>query len=230
MGYDESSDLKITDTRGVRNEARKFVWSDHLLAVFCVHWRPRTKRPVPDRPPPYEDRDLTRFHRQSPWVLPVYVLSTERDEYRHLIPKEAKCTFDTGNLQGNIVSKAFLVDVLGYSETDFQELLKEEGAGGMGITGHKLIPTGAIDLTWYYSNSTRVFRDMRFLISEHPMFDLVIGAHSIEQNRILDVPNFMDSEAGYDNGIVFPKVEPTCQSTPSFLLLALGLICAQPID
>jgi hypothetical protein len=48
------------------------------------------------------------------------------------------------------------------------------------------------------------------------MFDLVIGAHSIEQNRILDVPNFMDSEAGYDNGIVFPKVEPTCQSTPLF--------------
>ena len=41
-----------------------------------------------------------------------------------------------------------------------------------------------------------------------------IGAHSIEQNSILDVPNFMDSEAGYDNGIVFPKVEPTCEYSP----------------
>lgn len=30
---------------------------------------------------------------------------------------------------------------------------------------------------------------MRFLISEHPMYDLIIGSQSIHQNRILDVPN-----------------------------------------
>jgi hypothetical protein len=108
---------------------------------------------------------------------------------RHLIPKEAKCTIDTGNLQGNIVSRAFVVDVLGFTESDFQELTKAEEDGGTGVTGHKLIPHGAIYLTWYHINSTRVFRDMRFLISDHPMYDLIIGARSIQENNILDIPN-----------------------------------------
>jgi len=129
-------------------------------------------------------------------VLPVYVLSPKRDEYRHFIPEEAKCTIDTGNLQGNIVSRAFLVDVLGYSEANFQKLTKEEEEGGIGITGHTLIPKGAINLTWYHSNSTRVFRDMRFLISEHPIYDLIIGAHSIREQNILDVPNLMGGPGG----------------------------------
>ncbi len=129
-------------------------------------------------------------------MLPVYVLSTERDEHRHFVSKEAKCTIDTGNLQGNLVSRAFPVDVSGYSEADFHELTNEEGEGGTGITGHRLIPEGAISLTWYHSNSTRVFRDMRFLISEHPVYDLIIGAHSIRENNILDVPNLMDHQDG----------------------------------
>jgi hypothetical protein len=90
------------------------------------------------------------------------------------------------------VSKAFVTDVLGYPESYFQPLAKAEEAGGTGVTGHKLIPQAAISLTWYHSNSTRVFRDMRFLISEHPMYDLIIGSWSIHQNRILDVPNLMD--------------------------------------
>jgi hypothetical protein len=95
------------------------------------------------------------------------------------------------------VSRAFLVDVLGYSEANFQKLTKEEEDGGTGITGHKFIPDGAIYLTWYHGSSTRVFRDMRFLISEHPMYDLIIGAHSIHKNKILDVPNLVnDMEQG----------------------------------
>jgi len=98
---------------------------------------------------------------------------------------------DTGNLQGNVVSKAFVVDVLGYPESSFQPLTKLEEAGGTGATDHKLIPQAAIHLTWYHSNSTRVFRDMRFLISDYPMYDLVIGSQSIHQNKILDVPNLM---------------------------------------
>jgi hypothetical protein len=133
-----------------------------------------------------------------PWVQPVYVLSTARDEYRHFIPKEAKCTIDTGNLQGNIVSRTFLVDALGHSEGNFQKLTKEEEDGGTGITGHRLIPEGAINLTWYHSNSTRVFRDMRFLISEHPMYDLIIGAHSIRKYNILDVPNLVGGDGRID--------------------------------
>jgi hypothetical protein len=97
---------------------------------------------------------------------------------------------DTGNLQGNLVSKAFVTDVLGYPESHFQPLTRAEETGGTGVTGHKLIPQGAISLTWYHSSSTRVFRDMRFLISEHPMYDLILSSRSIDQNRILDVPNF----------------------------------------
>jgi hypothetical protein len=92
-------------------------------------------------------------------------------------------------LQGNIVSRAFVVDVLGYSESSFDKLTKVEEEGGAGVTGHKLIPGGAIYLTWYHNNSTRVFRDMRFLISDHPMYDIIIGARSIQKNNILDVPN-----------------------------------------
>jgi hypothetical protein len=147
---------------------------------------------------------------RSPWVLPICVLSRERDKYRHLIPKEGKCTIDTGNLQGNIVSKAFLVDVLGYTKTDFHTLNKEEEDGGAEITGHKLIPDGAIYLTWYHSNSTRVFRDMRFLISEHPMYDLIIGARSIRKHNILDVPNLVN---GGSVGRTDPKKLPTSLST-----------------
>lgn len=89
------------------------------------------------------------------------------------------------------MSKTFVTDILGYPESSFQPLTKAEEAGGTGVTGHKLVPQAAISLTWYHSKSTRVFRDMRFLISEHPMYDLIIGSPSIHQNRILDVPNLM---------------------------------------
>lgn len=89
------------------------------------------------------------------------------------------------------MSRAFVTDVLRYPESQFQPLTKAEEAGGIGVTGHKLIPQGAISLTWYHSNSTRVFRDMRFLISEHPIYDVILGTRSIHQNRILDVPNLM---------------------------------------
>ena len=74
-----------------------------------------------------------------------------------------------------------------------------EKAGGTGITGHRLVPQGAINLTWYRSNGTRVFREMRFLISEHPMYDIIIGSRSIYQNRIMDVPNLMTEASLWDD-------------------------------
>lgn len=128
------------------------------------------------------------------------MLSTRKDTDNHQVPKEAKCTIDTGNMQGNIVSRAF-VEVLGYSESSFHMLTKAEKEGGTGITGHKLIPEGAIYLTWYHNKSTRVFRDMRFLVLEHPMCDLIIGARSIQENNILDVPNLMLSRTKYENNL-----------------------------
>jgi len=204
-GYDADLEPNIDVLYGTASNVKEWSRFDHLLAAVGINRRPKSKATASKRRRDTEDRE-TRLER-SPWVLPVYVLSTESDEYRHLVPKEAKCTIDTGNLQGNIVSRAFLVDALGYSEADFHKLTKEEEDGGTGITGHKLIPDGAIHLTWYHGNSTRVFRDMRFLISEHPMYDLIIGARSIKENNILDVPNLVNGGSG--PGIELNKGRPT---------------------
>jgi len=78
--------------------------------------------------------------------------------------------------------------VLGFPSSTFEKLTKEEESGGIGITGEPHIPLGAIHLTWYHKNSTRVFRDMRFLVSPATQCDLIIGARSIQKDRILDVP------------------------------------------
>jgi len=102
---------------------------------------------------------------------------------------EAKCTIDTGNMQGNIVSQRFVEDVLEYPKSAFCSLTKEEEVGAIGITGHQLIPEAAIYLTWYHKKSTRVFRNMRFLISSSQHFDIIIGTRSIQKYGLLDVPN-----------------------------------------
>ncbi|KAF7948460.1 uncharacterized protein EAE97_003871 [Botrytis byssoidea] len=127
----------------------------------------------------------------SPWVLSVSVLSTRKDSDKKPVPKHAKCTIDTGNMQGNIVSREFVQKVLEYSEANFVPLTADEREGGFGITGDKLVPEGAIYLTWYHSKSTRVFHSMRFLISPHSQCDLIIGARSIQKDNLLGVPNLM---------------------------------------
>lgn len=124
----------------------------------------------------------------SPWILPVNVVSSRRDAEEHAITKIAKCTIDTGNMQGNIVSRDFVENVLEFPESSFEDLTKEEKMGGTGITGDSHIPQGAIYLTWYHKSSTRVFRDMRFLISPTQHCDLIIGARSIQKENILSVP------------------------------------------
>jgi hypothetical protein len=103
---------------------------------------------------------------------------------------EAKCHLDTGNMQGNLVSRRFVEDVLGYPKSAFCSLTKEEEVGATGITGHRLMPEAAIYLTWYHKKSIRVFRNMRFLVSPTPHFDVIIGAGSIQEDGLLDVPNF----------------------------------------
>jgi len=140
--------------------------------------------------------DVPEVDGGSPWILPVYVLSTRKNTDKNHVPAEAMCTIDTGNMQGNIVSRKFVEDVLQYSESNFSELTKEEKKGGTGITGHTLIPDGAIYLTWYHKKSTRVFRNMRFLISPNQHCDLIIGARSILKDRLLDVPNLMADSGG----------------------------------
>jgi len=92
-------------------------------------------------------------------------------------------------LQGNIVSKDFLLNTLKYSTSDFRALTEEEKRGGIGADGGKIVPEGAIYLTWYHASSTKVFRDMRFLISPYANYDLIIGARSIEKHNLLSEPN-----------------------------------------
>jgi hypothetical protein len=114
----------------------------------------------------------------------------ERDSCHLFITKEARCIFDTGNLQGNIVSKDFLLNTLKYTARDFKALTEKEKLGGIGANGGKIIPEGAVYLTWYHASSTKVFRNMRFLVSPCTNFDLVIGARSIKTNDLLIEPNF----------------------------------------
>lgn len=91
------------------------------------------------------------------------------------------------------MSREFVEKVLEYSAENFHKLTEDEELGGKGVTGHTLIPDGAIYLTWYHKKSTRVFRNMRFLISPISNYDLIIGARSIKKDNILDVPNLMAS-------------------------------------
>jgi hypothetical protein len=132
----------------------------------------------------------------SPWILPVHVHSSRKDTDRHQVTKVAKCTIDTGNHQGNIVSRDFVVNVLEFPEANFRPLNEKEKKGAIGITGNKFVPEAAIYLTWYHSKSTRVFRDMRFLITPNPHCDLIIGAYSIQVNQLLDVPNLIARSDG----------------------------------
>jgi hypothetical protein len=88
-------------------------------------------------------------------------------------------------MQGNIVSRDFVETVLGFPASSFTKLTKEEEMGGTGINGDSHIPQGAISLTWYHKNSTRVFRDMRFLVSPTQYCDIIIGARSIQTEKIL---------------------------------------------
>jgi len=106
-------------------------------------------------------------------------------------------------MQGNIVSREFVENVLEIPASSFGSLSKEEEQGGTGITGDSHIPQGVIQLTWYHKSSTRVFRDMHFLISPTPHCDLIIGARSIQKENILSVPCLM---AGNGPGItLLPK-------------------------
>lgn len=101
--------------------------------------------------------------------------------------QQVRCTFDTGCLQGNIVSLD-LAHRLGYKELD--KLKPSEQNGGITMMGGTLMPEGAVHLSWYHSSSAQVFKDMRFLVLANANADLVIGAHSIVKYKLISPPNF----------------------------------------
>jgi len=95
-------------------------------------------------------------------------------------------------MQDNIVSREFVERILGYPKSSFVELTPAEEEGGVDMTGHQVVPEGAIYLTWFYSsNRSKVYTDMRFLISASQMFDLTIGVRSIGREGLVKAPNLM---------------------------------------
>jgi len=120
----------------------------------------------------------------------VNALSKRKDADGLHVPKLARCTIDTGNHQGNFVSKTFVVEDLEYPESEFLPLNPVEREGGLSASNHKLIPEAAVIITWYHAGSTRLFRNMRFLVMSNPEYHLVIGARSIAKHNILLPPNF----------------------------------------
>ncbi|KAH6615384.1 hypothetical protein C7974DRAFT_65081 [Boeremia exigua] len=134
------------------------------------------------------------FHRQpSPWIVDVHVSrkANSRDHHKTL------CLLDTGCLHGNIVSKE-LVETLGFTETDYQELSELERQGGVTMSGEPFLVEAAIFLSWHHNSSLKRFHRMRFLVASHGKnFDMIIGAQTICKYELMSRPVF-----GLDNGIV----------------------------
>lgn len=158
-----------------------------------------------------------QVNETSPWILPVLVLSTFKNADDNFIPKPAQCTIDTGNMQGNFVSLQ-LIEELGYKRSEIRDLTEAEKGPGMSVTGNPIKPVGAVYLTWYHKNSTRVFRNMRFLIIENAPYDLVIGARSIQKDGLLVAPNL---ETGVTNvGEVVVDKSKSKGKSPQYVLVS----------
>ena len=122
--------------------------------------------------------------------MSIHALSTRKDEKDYHVPKLARCTLDTGNHQGNLVSKKFLMKDLEYSDSELLPLNPSEKNGGLSASNHQLVPEAAVVLTWYHPGGTRLFRNMRFLVMSNTQYDFVIGARSIAKHYLLSPPNF----------------------------------------
>lgn len=89
------------------------------------------------------------------------------------------------------MSRNLVENELGYEPSSFYKLTDDEAridtTGPIGA----ILPEGAIYLTWYHKSSTRIFRNMRFLVSRNMQYDMIIGAHSIQRENLLDVPNLL---------------------------------------
>jgi len=103
--------------------------------------------------------------------------------------EEGRCNFDTGCLQGNIVSLAF-AERLGFTSSDFKALTHKEKFGGTSATGHPIDPIGALKLTWYHKSSVKVFSNMRFLVIEEANYDLIVGSDSLYKHKLMGQVNF----------------------------------------
>jgi len=132
-----------------------------------------------------EAADIDMFdHNVCPFDITVAVFPCPESAVSKR--QEGRCILDTGCLQGNIISLTF-ANQLGY--TEFQPLKPREKGGGTVMNGQVHNVLGAIHISWYHSTSPKVFRDMRFLVSESASVDLLIGTHSIVRHRLISPPN-----------------------------------------
>ncbi|KAH8660974.1 hypothetical protein BGZ60DRAFT_530965 [Tricladium varicosporioides] len=101
--------------------------------------------------------------------------------------QQTRCLYDTGCLQGNLISKAF-AERLGFTPSHFKQLTPREKNGGISGTGHSHVPVGALYLTWYNNRDNGIFRKMRFLVSDalSPQHELIIGARTILDYNLLN--------------------------------------------
>jgi hypothetical protein len=134
-----------------------------------------------------EDGEEIFDRNGCPWIQTVHVLPSEKTGTKD--HQQARCMFDTGCIQGNLVSREFALE-LGYKESDFEPLSSRERNGGTSTTGHAHMPVGALRLTWYHNTSPRLYKDMRFLVSPSQDYQLVIGARSILLHKLISHPNF----------------------------------------
>lgn len=121
-------------------------------------------------------------HKECPYIITVSVYPNDKTSD----PVKAMCVLDTGCLQGNIIS-AELARRLGFVE--FQPLSAKESNGGTVATGSIHTVIGAVHVAWYHFTATKIFHDMRFLVSETANVDLVIGTESIVNNNLINPPN-----------------------------------------
>jgi hypothetical protein len=134
---------------------------------------------------------------ETAYITKVYVWSNKTDSAGRHVEKRTQCIFDTGNLVGNFVSKAFLIEELGFQESEFNRAgLTEAEKSGESASGHPVIPEGWIELTWYPPNCPSPYRNMRFLVLENPKFELTICARTIEKHNILSKPFYLTSHPG----------------------------------
>lgn len=85
-----------------------------------------------------------------------------------------------------------IANILHNSDAAFLELTPMEKRGGICVNGNRIIPIGAVELTWKGAEKgARIFRKMRFLVTEEglePPFQLVIGTQSLAKEKILGPP------------------------------------------
>lgn len=119
-------------------------------------------------------------HEESPFSKTVQV-SPRINSTEYV---KARCLFDTGCYQGNIVSRS-LVERLGYTESDFEPLGIREAHGGQTVTGEQVAVEAVVRLSWHHNTSTHTYQRMRFLVSSSTRCDMIVGVHSILKHQLL---------------------------------------------